>query len=107
MIEKFIDNDDGYLNWITANPTGYVVNCNRYPRAAYLVLHRATCWTISASKGPWTHYYIKSVRWIGASWNPGLGERLEVNFGQTHSAILSHTITSGITTPQPTRKPVG
>lgn len=62
MVEKFIDNDDGYLNWIKANPTGYVVNCDRYPRAAYLVLHRATCRSISGKPTfgeRWTTAYIK------------------------------------------------
>ncbi len=46
-IKEFIDNDYRYLNWIENNPTGLVVNCNRYPNSNYLKLHRATCGTIT------------------------------------------------------------
>jgi hypothetical protein len=35
MIHGFVDDEDGYLG------CGYVLNCGRNPRAAYLVVHRA------------------------------------------------------------------
>jgi hypothetical protein len=41
MIHGFVDDEDGYLG------CGYVLNCGRIPRATYLVVHRATCGTIS------------------------------------------------------------
>ena len=62
MMQKFIDDDRGYLHWLNANPMGFVVNCERKPRASYLILHRATCGTIRGvpARGKrWTADYIK------------------------------------------------
>lgn len=62
MIEKFIDDDAGYLSWVSSNPIGFVLNCERNPRPAYLFLHRANCFTITGrpSRGKfWTKDYIK------------------------------------------------
>lgn len=42
-VKVFVSDDDGYLAWLTAHPTGYVLNSEREPRAGYLWLHRATC----------------------------------------------------------------
>lgn len=48
MTIEFIGNDREYLAWLTANPTGYVVNTRSVKDdASYMVLHRASCWTIS------------------------------------------------------------
>jgi hypothetical protein len=59
----FRGNDDGYLEWLAAHPTGYVVNAERNPRPSYLKLHRATCRYISGpprTAGAWTErQYIK------------------------------------------------
>lgn len=58
----FTDNDAGYLAWIDANPTGYIVNTTRNPTANYLVLHASRCRSITAipTKGSrWTGDYIK------------------------------------------------
>ncbi|HUV80802.1 MAG TPA: hypothetical protein VMW40_08305 [Candidatus Bathyarchaeia archaeon] len=49
-MKKFIDDDRGYLDWIDRNPRGFVVNTYRNPSSKYLILHRATCGTISTSK---------------------------------------------------------
>lgn len=43
----FKDDDIGYLNWIAAHPAGSVLNANRTPNAAYVMLHRASRNTIS------------------------------------------------------------
>jgi hypothetical protein len=62
MVEMFIDDDNGYLQWITANPAGFVVNCNREPHPRYLKLHRATCRTVTgtpANGQRWTTLYAK------------------------------------------------
>ena len=62
MIERFIDDDTGYMNWVSTNPLGYVVNCESNPRPAYLILHRANCRTINElpfGSEAWTKDYIK------------------------------------------------
>ena len=56
---KFVDDDEGYLAWLREHPRGYVVNAERRPRSEYLVLHRATCHTISGKAGSWTKTYTK------------------------------------------------
>ncbi|MBL7209827.1 MAG: hypothetical protein ISS52_06990 [Dehalococcoidia bacterium] len=61
-MQKFIDDDGGYLHWLNANPMGFVVNCERSPRASYLILHHTTCGTIRGvpARGKrWTADYMK------------------------------------------------
>jgi hypothetical protein len=58
-IVAFIDDDRGYLTWITSHPNGYVLNANRQPERSYLVLHRATCPSISDGNQRWTSDYAK------------------------------------------------
>ncbi len=41
-MERFYDDENGYLNWVAANPHGYVVNCYKRPDSAWR-LHRAGC----------------------------------------------------------------
>jgi hypothetical protein len=55
----FVDDEAGYLSWLRDHPQGYVLNTDRSPRAAYLILHRATCRTISGRSDNWTHNYAK------------------------------------------------
>lgn len=58
----FTDNDAGYLAWLNANPAGFVVNSLRTPSAGNLILHRATCGTITGTptRGErWTGEWIK------------------------------------------------
>ena len=47
---KFLDDDDGYLSWIAANPDGFVLNVPRMAHPGYVVLHRARCGSISTDK---------------------------------------------------------
>src|SRR4051794_18813115 len=42
-ISIYDHNDTGYLAWLPAHRSGYVVNCNQKPASNYLILHRATC----------------------------------------------------------------
>ncbi len=59
---QFVDDDTGYLRWTQRHPSGFVVNADRQPRPGYLVLHRATCPTITgtpARGSAWTKDYIK------------------------------------------------
>jgi hypothetical protein len=61
-VESFIDDDIGYLQWLTAHPDGFVMNADRNPVPAYLLLHRTSCHTISgtpARGSRWTGDYIK------------------------------------------------
>jgi Zn ribbon nucleic-acid-binding protein len=73
-VEEFADDDDGYLRWVRRHPHGYVLNCERAPRADYLVLHQTACATISGNPArgdAWTKDYMKAcgtdrqtlVRW--------------------------------------------
>jgi hypothetical protein len=41
------DDDPGYLAWVEGHPHGVVVNTYRKPDPRYLILHRATCGTIT------------------------------------------------------------
>lgn len=54
----FDGNDEAYLAWLTAHPAGFVVNTRRGDGSPnYMVLHRASCGTISRAEGPvgqWT-----------------------------------------------------
>ena len=62
--ESFVDDDDGYLGWVAAHPSGYVLNSGRNPSPRYLVLHRATCHTMvpraSSDTRTWTTAYRKT-----------------------------------------------
>lgn len=61
-MQPFIDDDSGYLRWISQNPDGYVVNTYRNPMPTYLILHRAMCRTISGNPArgrQWTGEYMK------------------------------------------------
>jgi hypothetical protein len=40
-VRHFVDDDSGYLRWLTGHPTAFVLNTTRTPSAAYLMLHRA------------------------------------------------------------------
>lgn len=46
-IVEFDGDDDGYLDWLAVYPDGYVVNARRKRSPDYVVLHRATCGSIS------------------------------------------------------------
>jgi hypothetical protein len=83
-MHRFVDDDDGYRQWIRAHPDGFVINTARSPSPAYVMLHRASCRTISGDPARgirWTRDYIKfcgeraeldefARRQIGGSANP-------------------------------------
>jgi hypothetical protein len=61
-LREFRDDDDGYLRWLRGHYRGFVLNTYRTPSADYLILHDATCQTISgvpARGDAWTKDYIK------------------------------------------------
>ncbi len=47
----FKEQEGAYFDWIFDNPSGYVLNTPRKPSANYMVLHRATCVTVSRYLG--------------------------------------------------------
>ena len=61
-MQKFMDNDKDYLDWVALFPNGYVVNILRSLNPNNVVLHKATCWTIKGKPArgeSWTDAYIK------------------------------------------------
>jgi hypothetical protein len=46
-VKHFVDDDAAYLGWVADHPSDYVINTGRNPSAAYLMLHRASCHTIT------------------------------------------------------------
>ena len=53
----FEDDDAGYLAWVESHQHGFVVNTFRRPDPRDLMLHRATCGTITGKPAPgdrWT-----------------------------------------------------
>lgn len=70
----FRDDDDGYLACLAAHPVGFVLNVNRSPRPDYLILHRASCRTISGRPtrgGPWTGRTSRSAHTTSCRLPPG------------------------------------
>ncbi len=51
MLTVFDSDDDAYQNWLAVNPRGYVVNARRNLSPTYMVLHTASCPTISIYGG--------------------------------------------------------
>ena len=46
-IMVFDGNDADYMAWLVRNPDGFVVNIRRQPDPDYMLLHRASCHSIS------------------------------------------------------------
>ena len=42
-MQKFENNEDGYLQWVNENPLGFVVNSPKQPGTFPDMLHRADC----------------------------------------------------------------
>lgn len=63
MIRRFERDDDGYVAWLAAHPSGFVLNTCMHVTSDYLVLHRARCRTVNRPLAPsrsWTHAYGKT-----------------------------------------------
>jgi hypothetical protein len=48
-MQRFVDDDGGYLDWLDHHPEDFVINTGRTPSAAYLMLHRAGCGSITGT----------------------------------------------------------
>lgn len=47
---KFANDENGYFAWLIAHPTGYVLNVRKDADPDYVVLHHASCGSISSRK---------------------------------------------------------
>ena len=63
------DHDEvGYLAWLDAHPAGFVLNVRKRHDPRYVVLHRATCGSISSTKMEHGAYTERGYRkWCGDS----------------------------------------
>jgi len=54
-VDIFVNDDEAYLQWLTKNPNGFIVNSYLHPSKDYLILHQSSCWTISTpTRKNWT-----------------------------------------------------
>jgi hypothetical protein len=61
-MDRFVDDDPGYLGWVARHPDGFVINTGRTATASYLMLHRSDCGTITggpARGSTFTGEYVK------------------------------------------------
>jgi hypothetical protein len=57
---RFWRDDAGYLDWLRSHTSGFVVNCDRQPKAQYLKLHRTNCRHLNRTGvRSWTEPYMK------------------------------------------------
>jgi len=74
---KFENDDEGYFAWLAANPGGYVLNVREKSDSNYVVLHRATCGSISSPK-------VKPGAYTGRNYNKWCARTLsEIRYGAT------------------------
>ncbi len=62
-MRQFVKDDAGYVEWLSAHPTGYVLNTYAHVTSAYVILHRASCGTVNrplAAGRSWTFQYGKA-----------------------------------------------
>jgi hypothetical protein len=52
----FLNEDRGYVSWVTHHRQGFVLDGKRKPKIGSLTLHRAACREIKASQGRQTHW---------------------------------------------------
>ena len=63
---EFRDDDNGYLDWIAAHPHGFVLNVRTSTDPSYVILHRASCASISSLKRAIGAYTARNYRKICA-----------------------------------------
>ena len=65
-VVEFDGDDEAYLDWLSVYPHGYVVNVRRKLSPDYVVLHRATCGSISnATTEPGTYTQRGYLKFCG------------------------------------------
>lgn len=61
-VSEYRDDNDGYLNWLSAHPDGFVINILRTFSRNQARLHHAACWTIgpgNIDRNVLTSQYVK------------------------------------------------
>jgi hypothetical protein len=93
---------------LAAHPEGFVINTTRTPSAAYLMLHRATCWTINRLQPQATTFTGDYSKLCEAGVN--LSRKLTAWAGQHNPAgtasnpVSIRQLASGFTGPPPGRR---
>jgi hypothetical protein len=64
-MQRFVDDDRGYLDWLDHHADGFVINTGRTPSAAYLMLHRASCGTITGTPARGTTFMGEYAKLCG------------------------------------------
>src|SRR5262245_26507928 len=62
-MRRFLKDDRGYVEWLAAHPSGFVLNTYAHVTSDYLILHRASCRTVNrplATNRSWTYAYGKT-----------------------------------------------
>jgi hypothetical protein len=67
-MQRFVDDDRDYLDWLDHHPDGFVINTGRTPSAAYLMLHRTSCGTITGTPARGTTFTGEYAKVCG-EWN--------------------------------------
>lgn len=97
-VQTILDDEQGYRSWLRQHPTGLVVNADREPRPAYLVLHRATCTTISQLTGKGTNFTTAYSKTCSEDperlrlWAHGTGGTVDC---ASHDVFLSPALAAG------------
>lgn len=65
-MKKFENDDRAYLSWLQSHPNGFVLNVRRLPDPDYVVLHRASCGSISSKKNAENAYTGRLYRKVCA-----------------------------------------
>ena len=50
LMIRFKNDENGYMAWLAEHPEGYVLNVRKEPDPKYVVLHSASCGSISSTK---------------------------------------------------------
>jgi len=67
---KIYNDDAEYFAWLAARPDGYVLNVRRISDPDYVVLHRASCGTISSDTvDPGAYTCRNYLKWCGSTSN--------------------------------------
>jgi hypothetical protein len=64
-MQRFVDDDRGYLDWLAYHPDSFVINTGRTPSATYRMLHRAGCGTINGRPARGTTFTAEYAKVCG------------------------------------------
>jgi hypothetical protein len=64
-MKRFVNDDRGYLDWLSANPGSFVINMSRSPVAGQIVLHRASCGFIKGGRSSSSYWTSHSGKLCG------------------------------------------